>query len=115
MAASPPAPPAPPTNYAAELLSLKAEILSIRNIITKAVAQLKSALAAHPTPNTTAPQATTASSAMETDTDSATATTPEISALIADLKHDIATIAMEMRAKFQQQAILYPTIKHAPP
>jgi len=114
-AVSPPATPAPLTTYATELLSLKEEMLSIRNIITEAVAQLKSALAAHPTPSTAAPNATTASSAMETEADSATTTTPEISALIAYLKHDIATIAMEMRAKFQQQAILYPTIKHAPP
>ncbi len=114
-AASPPVPPTQPTTYAAELLSLKAEILSIRNLITEAVAQLKSALAANPTPPIAAPHVTTASSAMETDSDSTTVTTPEISALIADLKHDIATIAMEMRAKFQQQAILYPTIKHAPP
>jgi len=114
-AASPPAPSAPPTTYAAELLSLKAEILSIRNIITKAVAQLKSAITAQLTPSIAAPTATTASSAMETDVPSSTFITPEISDLIADLKHDIATIALEMLAKFQQQAILYSTTKHAPP
>jgi len=32
--------------------------------------------------------------------------TPEISELIAELKHDIATVALEMRAKFGQQATL---------
>ncbi len=49
--------------------------------------------------------------AMETDADHSTTITPEISDLIADLKHDIATIAIEMRAKFNQQA----TINTKPP
>jgi len=40
---------------------------------------------------------------METDVDHSTETTPDISELIADLKHDIVTIALEMQAKFAQQ------------
>jgi len=32
--------------------------------------------------------------------------TPELSALIAELKHDIATIVLESQAMFQQQATL---------
>jgi len=38
--------------------------------------------------------------------------TPEISVLIDKLKHDIANVTMEMRAKFQQHAIL--TANHQP-
>jgi len=34
---------------------------------------------------------------------------PEITKLIDELKHDIATVALEMRAKFEQQATLYST------
>jgi len=113
--ASPPAPTASSTDYTAELLSLKAEILSICNIITEAVAQLKSAIASYLTPSIATPHATMALSAMETEVDYSTATTLDISDLIVDLKHDIATIAIEMHAKFQQQATIYSTTKHAPP
>jgi len=95
------------TNYANELLSLKAEIDSLKAVITAAVEQFKCAiqsLTVNPSP---------ASSAMETNTETAapalhdmemnadqspTATKSDISDLIADLKHDIATVAIEMRA-----------------
>ncbi len=85
-------------DYAAELAELKNDLQSLRTLITTAVEQLKMDIAStHATP---------ATSAMETDTDHSTATTPELSDLIADLKQDIATIALEMRAKFQQQEAL---------
>jgi len=46
--------------------------------------------------------ATPVSNNMETEVEHSAATsTPEISDLIADLKRDIATIALEMRKKFQ--------------
>jgi len=82
-------------NYAAELASLKTDLNSLRNLITTAVEQLKTEIASlHATPT---------SSTMETEIDHSTTTTPEISDLIADLKRDIATIALEMREKFKQQ------------
>jgi len=43
---------------------------------------------------------------METDSDHPTDQTPEIQELIADLKHDIATITTKMRTKFAQIADL---------
>jgi len=56
---------------------------------------------------------TTPASAMETDDANSQATTDhhqsnlDIQAIIADLKHDIATVAVEMREKFKEL--------HAPP
>ncbi len=110
MAASTANPTAPVMDYAAELASLKAEISSLRTIITEAVAQLKSAVASLPIPSRES-EATLMSTAMETDGNHTTETTMDITDLIADLKHDIATVVLEMRAKFQQQATLLPTTK----
>jgi len=76
-------------DYAAELASLKAEISSLRTIINEAVAQLKSTVASLPTPSRAS--APSMSTAMETDVDHNKETTPAITDLIADLKHDIAT------------------------
>jgi len=86
-------------DYVKELATLKSELQSLRTLITTAVEQLKADIASH------AP-AMTAMTAMDTDADHSTTITPEISDLIADLKHDIATIAIEMRAKFNQQTTL---------
>jgi len=83
-------------DYAAELQSLKSELQSLRNFINTAVEQLKTEIVSIHAPTT----------AMETDLDHATETTPEISELIADLKQDIANVAIEMRAKFQKQEAL---------
>jgi len=97
-------------DYAVELLSLKAEILSLRNIISEAVEQFKSAIASIPTPSPASPHAAM-SSAMETDTDQSIATTSEITNMIMDLKHDISTVQLEMRAKFQHLATISPAIQ----
>ncbi len=48
---------------------------------------------------------------METDADQSIATTSEITNMIMDLKHDISTVQLEMRAKFQQLATLSPATK----
>ena len=85
-------------DYAKELAMLKSELQSLRTLITTAVEQLKADIASTHAPTT---------NAMEMDADHSTTITPEISHLIADLKHDIATIAIEMRAKFNQQATLH--------
>jgi len=82
-------------DYAAELKSLKNNLQSLWTLITTAVEQLKTEI--------TSLHATMALSNMETDVDHSTETTPDISELIADLKHDIVTIALEMQAKFAQQ------------
>jgi len=87
-----------PVDYAADLTALKQDLQSLRTLITTAVTQLKTEIASlHVTP---------VSHAMETDSDHPTDQTPEIQELIADLKHDIATIAIEMRTKFAQIADL---------
>jgi len=85
-------------DYAKELAMLKSELQSLRTLITTAVEQLKADIASTHAPTT---------NAIEMDADHSTTITPEISHLIADLKHDIATIAIEMRAKFNQQATLH--------
>jgi len=46
---------------------------------------------------------------METDADNPVVTTPILLELIAELKHDIANIAIEMQAKFKQTEILKST------
>jgi len=90
-------------DYTAELASLKNNLNSLHTLITTTVEQLKAEIASlHATP---------ALSNMEMEVKQSTATTPEISDLIADLKHDIATIALKMHAKFQQQATLHSTTK----
>jgi len=85
-------------DYAAELAALKNDLQSLRTLITTAVEQLKmEILSLHATP---------ATNEMETDAENCVTTTPDLSDLIADLKHDIATTTIEMRAKFQQQETL---------
>jgi len=93
--------------YKKELVSLKTEINSLRILITTAVEQFTTALATREKQKheTAAPPALE-SCAMETDADNSVVTTPVLLELIAELKHDIATIATEMRAKFNQQDIL---------
>jgi len=84
-----------PVDYAAELAALKQEIQSLCTFITTALEQLKTEIAS--------PHATPVLGDMETDNASMEQST-KIPELIAELKHDIATIAMEMRAKFNQLA-----------
>jgi len=99
-----------PAAYASELLSLKNEIQALRTLLTTTVDQIKSEIASIRT--------TPVPSAMEID-----ATPPhssnqhhhqqpnEISSLINDIKHDIATFVIETRALLQRQS-LPPTSQH---
>jgi len=96
--ASTTAPPAPSIDYATEIASLKAEILSLHTIITEAVEQLKSAVASFPTTSNASPHATSTSTAMETDV----ANQIDIPALIIDLKKDIAHVLQETRIMFNE-------------
>jgi len=75
-------------DYAAELVALKNDLQSLCTLITTAVEQLKTEiLSLHATP---------VMNGMETDADKSMTTTPDLSDLIADLKHNIATTTIEM-------------------
>jgi len=99
-----------PVAYEKELMLLKTEINSLRILINTAVEPFTAALAKRePQNHATASPPSRESCAMETDADNPMATTPVILELIAELKHDIANIAIEMRAKFKQTKILQST------
>jgi len=92
-------------DYAADLKSLKSEISELRNLITSAVEQFKSALASIPLQRTPSPND------METEPDltterKASQSVRDVQDLVTDLKHDIATFVIETKAMFQQQANL---------
>ncbi len=75
-------------DYAAELAALKNDLQSLCTLITTAVEQLKmEILSLHATP---------VMNGMETDADKSMTTTPDLSDLIADLKHNIATTTIKM-------------------
>jgi len=91
-------------NYAAELLLLKNEIQALCTMITNAVEQIKMDIVSMhpvPVPNT-----------METDKEQDAAptkhhqSTHDLTSLIADLKHNIATIAIETRAMYHKHMTL---------
>jgi len=94
---------APPVDYAAELLLLKREIQALRTLLTSTVEQIKTEIASI---------RTNPASAMETDDATSEDTTYhnqsalDIPALITELKHDIATVALESRAMYQKHATL---------
>jgi len=82
-------------DYAAELDALKQDLQSLRTFMTTAVEQLTMDIASlHAVP---------ALGDMETD-NASWDQTADIPDLIDELKHDIATLTMEMRAKFAQLA-----------
>jgi len=88
-----------PVDYAAKLLSLRAELQSLHTLISTAVTELKTdiqeAIQSLNTPpsklTSNTETKTPTSSNMETEDEPSAATTPELSDLIVDLKHDIAT------------------------
>jgi len=84
----------PTVNYDAELMSIKAELNSLRTIITSAVEQIKNAIASIQVHNLPP-------SAPETDA-TPTPTPIDLPALIYDLKKEIANIVTETRILFQQ-------------
>jgi len=93
---------ATPVDYAAELLSLKNEIQALRTMLTNTVEQIKTEIASI---------CTTPVSAMETDDANSQDTTYhqstlDIPAIIADLKHDIATVTLKTRALYQKHTTL---------
>jgi len=88
-------------------MSIKTEINSLHILITTAMEQFTAAIAskAQPTQKPASPPVSEPY-AMETDADHHPVTTSVLLELIAELKHDIATIAVEMQAKFNQQNLL---------
>jgi len=93
-----------PVDYRAKMEALKQDLQSLRTLINTAVAQLKQDIA-----SIQVFKVTHTSNDMETDLEPSLAPTPAIPELIAELKHDIATVVIKMRAKFAQ---LSPTMKH---
>jgi len=80
-------------DYAAELVALKQDLQSLCTFMTTAVEQLTMDIASlHAAPVV---------GDMETD-NASWDQTAELPDLIDELKHDIAMLAMEMRAKFKQ-------------
>jgi len=89
---------------------LKTEINSLHILINTAVEQFTAALAKRESPShvPTSPPGQE-SCAMETDAENPLVTTPVLLELIAELKQDIANIAIEMRAKFKQTELMKST------
>jgi len=106
-------PPPPPPDYAKELISLQSAIQQLKSVITEAVAAITKVVASlqtptqQPTPN-----------AMDTDEEQTTNSNswmapvpslpldlpvPNIPALIAELKQDLAVIAHETRTLFHNE------------
>jgi len=106
MVATPPAQADHAIQYAADLVALKSDIASLRNMITSAVEEIKNAITSICNEHAFMPTSTAATMEIEadqsTEANHSKETTPELSDLITELKNDIATIAIEMREKFQE-------------
>jgi len=90
-------------NYAEELLSIKREISNLKIMITTAVEQFKMAIESL----TVTPHSVTTSE-MDTEEQSTTphnttSTSPDLSAIINDLKNKLVTFVNETRTLFQQE------------
>jgi len=112
---TPPTPVTPIHALTMELMSLKQELLLLKETIAMAVAQIKSAITSLLDANQT-----TRSQAMEIDANQNTSSAPnadnqpqfDILSLITNLKHEIATIVLKTHATLQQQAIAMLTTNH---
>jgi len=96
-------------DYAAELLSLKKEIQELRNMLTTTVEQIKMEIASIRITPVTAMETEDANYAETTHHHQSTL---DIPAIIADLKHDIANVALETRAMYQKHTTLL--MQHQP-
>ncbi len=104
IAASQPAQAANATQYAAELADLKNEIASLRNILTTAVADIKNAIMSIYTKRPTMPTSIATDDDHPMDTQPSHQPLSELHDIIHELKHNIATIVIETREMFHQQA-----------
>jgi len=100
-----------PNAYAAELTSIKAELNELKTLLATAMEQFKTAIA-----SLTAPSSTTPPNAMEIETSQTTALTnqtpnsPDLSALIINLKNEIADFVRETKDLLQQNQRAFPPI-----
>jgi len=93
------------TDYANGLLSIKKEISDLKTLITTVVEQFTTAIKSlHATSSSPSP-----SNDMDTEVNQPTAphnptpNSPDLSAIINELKHKLATFVIKMRALFQQE------------
>jgi len=92
----------PTVDYAAELQTIKTELATLRTLITTAVEQMQRATESITTSHPSSAKAMEIEANQVTEADRPQAITPELSDLINELKSDIATIAIEMREKFNK-------------
>jgi len=91
-------------DYTTELMSLKTEIISLCNIITSAVAEIKNAIMSTYTDRTLLPTSNVTETDHPRETQSPNQPLLELQDTIHELKHDIATIVIETCKMFHQQA-----------
>jgi len=99
-----------------KLAAINQELAALQTMITTAVDQFKSAIATLATPNKPTSQS---SSAMDTDDNDTkmkchhkTNNKTDLTDAIQDLKYELATIIIEMRALFEQQLFCASTMTH---
>jgi len=88
-------------------MSLKQELIQLKEVIAMAVTQIKEAIAALLDANrTTAPYYTTndADQSMDSTPAAESLTQLDLQSFITDLKHELATIFMETHARIQKQS-----------
>jgi len=94
------------TTYAVEIMSLKAEIDSLKATIAMAVEQFKLAIQSLAlNPRQTASTEMDTNAEAPTDASNLHQTQPNVSSLIHDLKQEIATFVIETRALLHHQSI----------
>jgi len=103
---------APISAFANDMMSLKNELIQLKDVIVTAVVQIKDAIAALIDANCTTPSYVTPTDA-DHNMDSASAAenlTPlDLQSFIYDLKHELATLFMETCAMIQHQTMPTPT------
>ncbi len=104
--ATPHHPPTPTAHndYATELQALQSEINELKKMLTTAVEEFKTAIVSL----TATPRALPPSNVMETETEELTdqhhptPTSPDLAAIVNDLKHELASFVLETRNLLQQ-------------
>ncbi len=101
----PPTTTATISNYANELLSIKKEISDLKALITTVVEQFTTAIATLPTTpsSTSSPNAMDTTDAPSHAPNNPTPNSPDLSAIINELKHELAAFVTETRAMFQRE------------
>jgi len=104
------------TDYANELLSIKKELSDLKAIITTVVEQFTTAIASLPATSSSSPS----SNNMDTTIDQSTAphhpspNSPDLLAIINELKHELAAFATETKALLQQERRVSPPFQLTP-